>query len=110
MDPSSKGFQICLLIVLCLMLFGNYWNYDTPTGIESQLEADFDITKEQYLALYAVYNYPSIIMPFVFGMLGDRIGPAPAAAISAGVNFSRYILTHTHTHTHIYIYIYIYIY
>ncbi|GCA62232.1 hypothetical protein KIPB_002162, partial [Kipferlia bialata] len=30
-DPSSVGFQVCLLVCLSLMLFGNYWSYDTPT-------------------------------------------------------------------------------
>ncbi|GIQ86587.1 major facilitator superfamily protein, partial [Kipferlia bialata] len=54
--------------------------------MESQLEADYDMDTDQYLRLFSVYNAASAGMPFLFGILGDKIGPSRAATLSALIN------------------------
>ncbi|KAF9908982.1 hypothetical protein EC991_009164 [Linnemannia zychae] len=68
-----------ILSLSCLLLFGNYFAYDNPAALNTQLQKYLDIPYNdyQYLlsTLYSVYSLPNTVLPFLFGSLVDRFGP-----------------------------------
>ncbi|KAK3811729.1 MAG: major facilitator superfamily domain-containing protein [Linnemannia elongata] len=68
-----------ILSLSCLLLFGNYFAYDNPAALNTQLQKYLEMPYNdyQYLlsTLYSVYSLPNTILPFVFGSLVDRFGP-----------------------------------
>ncbi len=62
-------------------MIGNYYCYDNPSALSSQLKQYFADTKyggdhwQTYFALlYSVYSFPNIVLPFFGGYLVDYIG------------------------------------
>ncbi|GJJ69094.1 hypothetical protein EMPS_01440 [Entomortierella parvispora] len=68
-----------ILSLSCLLLFGNYFAYDNPAALNTQLQKYLDMPYNdyQYLlsTLYSVYSLPNTVLPFLFGHLVDRLGP-----------------------------------
>ncbi|CAO3572213.1 unnamed protein product [Mortierella alpina] len=68
-----------ILSLSCLLLFGNYFAYDNPAALNTQLQKYLDMPYNdyQYLlsTLYSVYSLPNTVLPFFFGSLVDRFGP-----------------------------------
>ncbi|KAF9973677.1 hypothetical protein BGZ73_003044 [Actinomortierella ambigua] len=65
-----------ILMLSCFLLFGNYFAYDNPAALNTQLQKHLEMPYDdyQYLlsALYSVYSLPNTVLPFVFGHLVDR--------------------------------------
>lgn len=61
-------------------MFGNYYSYDTPGSINTQLRQWLGSSDKafqwQLNFLYSVYSLPNIFLPLVGGILVDRLGPA----------------------------------
>ncbi|KAK5816765.1 major facilitator superfamily domain-containing protein [Linnemannia elongata] len=82
-DPPSINGQGSrrwwILSLSCLLLFGNYFAYDNPAALNTQLQKYLEMPYNdyQYLlsTLYSVYSLPNTVLPFVFGSLVDRFGP-----------------------------------
>ena len=58
----------------CCFLLGNYFCYDNPGPLETQLEALFKIDSTHYSLLYTVYSLPNMVLPIFGGIFLDRIG------------------------------------
>ena len=85
-----------VLALLCLTLFGSYYVYDNPTAVEQELADWFEPSASangtdvavdddgsntdttsfsfRYNMLYSVYSWPNIFLPFLGGVLSDRLG------------------------------------
>ncbi|KAF9429552.1 hypothetical protein BGZ94_010322 [Podila epigama] len=79
-EPTPKDAHRWLILSLsCLLLFGNYFAYDNPAALNTQLQEYLGLPYNdyQYLlsTLYSVYSLPNTILPFLFGHLIDRFGP-----------------------------------
>ncbi|KAI1318110.1 hypothetical protein EDD11_007162 [Mortierella claussenii] len=75
--PGSRRWFI--LSLSCLLLFGNYFAYDNPAALNTQLQKYLEMpyNEYQYLlsTLYSVYSLPNTVLPFLFGSLVDTLGP-----------------------------------
>tara|TARA_B110000285_G_scaffold167097_1_gene186756 strand:+ start:224 stop:811 length:588 start_codon:yes stop_codon:yes gene_type:complete len=63
-----------MLPLICFFVIGNYYSYDEPAALEIQMEEYFGISATEYGALYSVYSIPNLILPFVGGVIYDKIG------------------------------------
>eukprot|EP01084_Bolivina_argentea_P190389 327198_1 len=71
---SKSCFRWVVLFLSCWSLFGNYYCYDNPTALATQMQSEYDLSDTQYNLLYSVYSIPNIILPLLGGALGDKIG------------------------------------
>ncbi|KAF9583166.1 hypothetical protein BGW38_010118 [Lunasporangiospora selenospora] len=66
-----------VLLLACLLLFGNYYSYDTPAALNVQLRewlgTDYATHQFHLNLLYSVYSFPNIILPLLGGVLIDRL-------------------------------------
>ena len=63
-----------LLGMACFYMFGNNFCYDNPGPLETQLEAQFDISSTKFAMLYTIYSLPNLVLPILGGMLLDSLG------------------------------------
>ncbi|KAF9940820.1 hypothetical protein BGZ67_006671 [Mortierella alpina] len=77
--PAESYKRWWILSLSCLLLFGNYFAYDNPAALNTQLQKYLDMPYNdyQYLlsTLYSVYSLPNTVLPFFFGSLVDKFGP-----------------------------------
>lgn len=60
------------------MIFGDYYSYDTPYAVKLYLKESFSqYTPLQFdyllATLYAVYDFPNIILPLINGYLASKV-------------------------------------
>ena len=67
-----------VLVLASFVLFGNYYCYDNPAALYTQLrsafgdgDADFAL---DFGMLYSVYSLPNVVLPLIGGVLVDRVG------------------------------------
>ena len=74
-----------MLFFACCLMFGNYYSYDLPGSINTQLKswlkASDSVFAWQLNLLYSVYSLPNIFLPLIGGILVDRLGPSSMLAI-----------------------------
>ena len=67
-----------VLLLACLLLFGNYYCYDIPGAINTHLGEYLGLPYEEWQmkmnSLYTAYSVPNLIMPIIGGMLIDSLG------------------------------------
>lgn len=66
-----------ILILTCVMMIGNYYCYDIPAALNSQMDDYFgkqDDFQTMFSLLYTVYSVPNIILPFFGGFFTDKFG------------------------------------
>ncbi|TPX71065.1 hypothetical protein SpCBS45565_g01340 [Spizellomyces sp. 'palustris'] len=66
-----------ILLLTCLLLFGNYYAYDNPAALNRPLQQylghDYDTWQYELNLLYSVYSFPNMFLPFLGGQLVDRV-------------------------------------
>ncbi|GJJ76285.1 hypothetical protein EMPS_08644 [Entomortierella parvispora] len=66
-----------VLLLACMIVFGNYYCYDIPAALNVQLRewlgTDDGTHQYQLNLLYAVYSLPNIVLPLLGGYLIDRL-------------------------------------
>ncbi|KAI8601480.1 major facilitator superfamily domain-containing protein [Dissophora ornata] len=66
-----------VLLLACLLLFGNYYCYDIPAALNVQLQewlgTDYATHQYHLNLLYSVYSLPNIVLPLLGGFLIDRL-------------------------------------
>ncbi|KAI9236076.1 MAG: major facilitator superfamily domain-containing protein [Podila humilis] len=79
LDSRHNARRWFILSLSCLLLFGNYFAYDNPAALNTQLQEYLGLpyNEYQYLlsTLYSVYSLPNTVLPFLFGHMVDRFGP-----------------------------------
>lgn len=81
----SKTRYIFLIFAL-LLRFGRNYSYDNPQALEDSLtdpRGSFALSNVNFNLLYGVYSFPNIILPFIGGLIVDKIGPRIGVLIFA---------------------------
>mmetsp|Transcript_19281 Transcript_19281/g.20895 ORF Transcript_19281/g.20895 Transcript_19281/m.20895 type:complete len:607 (+) Transcript_19281:100-1920(+) len=74
---SESVWRWAILLLTCTMMIGNYYCYDIPAALNSQMDdyfgkpGDFETL---FSLLYTVYSVPNVILPFFGGYFVDRLG------------------------------------
>lgn len=61
---SDSLMRWAILCLSCLAMIGNYYCYDNPAALKTQLQEFAGLNEEQYNLLYTVYSLPNIVLPF----------------------------------------------
>ena len=74
---SESPWRWAILLFTCIMMIGNYYCYDIPAALNSQMD-DYmgkpDDFETLFSLLYTVYSVPNVILPFFGGYFVDRLG------------------------------------
>jgi MFS family permease len=76
-NKSESQWRWAILFFTCVMMIGNYYCYDIPAALNSQMDdymgkpEDFETL---FSLLYTVYSIPNVILPFFGGYFVDRLG------------------------------------
>jgi len=76
-----------VLLLISEAQFGNYYCYDIPAALVTQMKSDLNITDIQYNLIYSIYSLPNTVLPLFGGMLVDRIGMYTSMCIFASFTF-----------------------
>lgn len=74
---AESSFRWIILFLTCIMMIGNYYCYDIPAALNSQMDdyfgkpSDFETL---FSLLYTVYSVPNVILPFFGGYFVDSWG------------------------------------
>jgi len=71
---STSSIRWLVLVCGCSIAFSNYYNYDIPAALITNIKRDLMISDIQYNMLYSVYSLPNVLLPLAGGILLDRIG------------------------------------
>lgn len=76
-SKSQSPLRWLILVLACLMMIGNYYCYDNPAALKSQIDdymgnpGDYET---MFSLLYTVYSIPNIFLPFFGGYFVDKLG------------------------------------
>ena len=76
---NQLSIRYFVLFLTCSIMIGNYFCFDNPSALKSQLQSHFPHFTapefEYYFSLlYSIYSIPNIILPFLGGLLVDTYG------------------------------------
>ena len=74
---AESGWRWVVLALTCLMMIGNYYSYDNPAALKTQIEdymGDPSDYETLYSLLYTVYSIPNVFLPFFGGYFVDKWG------------------------------------
>jgi MFS family permease len=91
--PASRRPAWWALAWLALVLFGNYYVYDSIGPVSNLLGGDLGFSDTQIGALNAVYSAPNIVLTLFGGWLIDRHGAGRVIVVLAGVCLLGALLT-----------------
>ncbi|EQC31215.1 hypothetical protein SDRG_11138 [Saprolegnia diclina VS20] len=80
LEKSQLPMRWLVLVLSCTLMIGNYYCFDNPAALKSQLQQRFngafppDRFEFLFNMLYTLYSIPNIILPFFGGFLVDRLG------------------------------------
>ncbi|XP_008104312.1 major facilitator superfamily domain-containing protein 1 isoform X1 [Anolis carolinensis] len=72
-DPSRLAHRLLVLALMCFLGFGSYFCYDNPAALQTQVQRDMKVNTAQFMALYAWYSWPNVVLCFFGGFLIDRV-------------------------------------
>merc|ERR1719242_2036682 len=55
-------------------MFGYNYCCDNVMALQHALEEKYDLTSIQYNMLYSIYAFPNIVLPFLGGVIMDKVG------------------------------------
>ncbi|KAH3803486.1 major facilitator superfamily domain-containing protein 1-like isoform X2 [Dreissena polymorpha] len=84
-ERFSKLFRCFFLLLLCIVLTGDYICYDSPSGIQQHVIEDMGISETQYMGFYSTLQWTNIPSSLLGGFLVDRIGNRLSMPISTGL-------------------------
>jgi MFS family permease len=71
-ETSSAGWWV--LALTSLLMFGNYYVYDSIGPVAAQLESELGFSDSQIGTLNAIYSFPNIFLVLIGGIIVDRFG------------------------------------
>jgi len=77
----ASSMRWLALALACLNCLGSYFCFDNPQSLQTIIIDKFDISSFQFNLLYSVYAFPNIILPFVGGIIIDRLGVRVGVAL-----------------------------
>ena len=72
-NPHRPAHRFMVLGFICFLSFGSYFCYDNPAALQSIIERDMKVNKEQFMNLYAWYSWPNVVLCFFGGFLIDKV-------------------------------------
>ncbi|XP_053213890.1 major facilitator superfamily domain-containing protein 1-like isoform X2 [Panonychus citri] len=72
-NPKYSLHRYIVLCVLCLINLGNYYIYDNPGALSTEIIRDLGVTTSQYTTLYSLYSWPNVILGLFGGYLIDKV-------------------------------------
>ncbi|XP_067401783.1 lysosomal dipeptide transporter MFSD1 isoform X1 [Emydura macquarii macquarii] len=72
-DPRRLAHRLLVLAFMCFLGFGSYFCYDNPAALQTQVQGDMKVNTATFMALYAWYSWPNVVLCFFGGFLIDRI-------------------------------------
>lgn len=84
-DPSRRAFRMILLLVVCFMIYGSYFAYDSVGAIEDYLMEKMGIGQKQIGLMYSMYSWGAICTLLISGWLIDRLGMRGSSMMFSGV-------------------------
>ena len=78
-DKSQMRVRYFVLFLTCVLMIGNYFCFDNPAALKTSLQARFHTVPKEtfefyFNMLYSIYSIPNVFLPFVGGILVDRLG------------------------------------
>ena len=83
-EKSKLPARWLVLLLLSVLMIGNYYCYDNPAALYSMLAARFSSAEHfdfYFDGLYSVYSLPNIVLPLIGGMIVDRWGVAKSLCL-----------------------------
>lgn len=65
-----------MLVLVSLLMFGNYYVYDMVAPVAEQLDRELGFSDTQIGSLNAIYSLPNIFLVLIGGLIVDRFGAA----------------------------------
>uniref|UniRef100_A0A669PXU4 Lysosomal dipeptide transporter MFSD1 n=1 Tax=Phasianus colchicus TaxID=9054 RepID=A0A669PXU4_PHACC len=72
-DPSRLPHRLLVLALMCFLGFGSCFCYDNPAALQTQVQGDMKVNTARFMALYAWYSWPNVVLCFFGGFLIDRV-------------------------------------
>jgi len=82
-----------ILAFVSLVMFGNYYVYDSVGPLAEQLGRELGFSDTQIGSLNAIYSLPNIFLVLVGGLIVDRFGAARVTLWTTGICLAGAILT-----------------
>eukprot|EP01017_Pseudomicrothorax_dubius_P025115 TRINITY_DN2680_c0_g3_i1.p1 TRINITY_DN2680_c0_g3~~TRINITY_DN2680_c0_g3_i1.p1 ORF type:complete len:481 (-),score=131.68 TRINITY_DN2680_c0_g3_i1:93-1535(-) len=79
-DLLRRRLRFVILLIACLVLFSDYYCIDIPAVLKSAFLSQIGVmdanANAEYIfdLFYSVYSFPNIVLPFLGGLLVDRLG------------------------------------
>ncbi len=74
--PPAPPTRWWILAVLSVLMFGNYYVYDSIGPVAEQLGRELSFSDAQIGTLNAIYSFPNIFLVLIGGLIVDRFGAA----------------------------------
>jgi MFS family permease len=74
LPPPPPAVRWGVLVFVSLVMFGNYYVYDSIAPLADMLRTELGFSSTQVGTLNAIYSAPNIIMVLIGGILVDRFG------------------------------------
>nr|AAW25795.1 SJCHGC00668 protein [Schistosoma japonicum] len=72
-DPRRRPHRYIVLFFICFLCFGSYFCYDNPSALQDVFLSSLEMTRIEFMNLYAFYSWPNVVLSFVGGFLIDRV-------------------------------------
>lgn len=72
--PSRRLYRFTVLVVVCFVIYGSYFAYDSVGAIEDYLMEAMEIGQKDIGLMYSMYSWGAIFTLLAAGWLIDRIG------------------------------------
>ncbi|CAK74433.1 unnamed protein product (macronuclear) [Paramecium tetraurelia] len=73
-EPKESKLKYVIMILGCLLMFGNNYSFDNPQALQKQLTKDLDISISNYNLLYSAFSFPNIFLTLIGGIIIDFLG------------------------------------
>ncbi len=89
----TRVYRWLVLVFISLAMFGNYYVYDCIGPLAVLLSQQLHFTDLQIGLLQGIYSTPNIVMPFIGGIIIDRIGTKRSTLLFGVICFVGAVLT-----------------
>ncbi len=83
--PARKPYRFTVLFVVCFMIYGSYFAYDSVGAIEDYLMVTLGVGQKAIGLMYSMYSWGAIATLLFCGWLIDRLGTRRSSLIFSGV-------------------------
>jgi len=82
-----------ILAFISLLMFGNYYVYDSIAPVAEQLQRELGFSDTQIGSMNAIYSLPNIFLVLIGGLIVDRFGAARVALWTTAICLLGAVLT-----------------